>query len=518
MTKLLKLFAVAWLAMLSLGALSAQSSTAQATGTISTRNLNPAGAATALSAVEIGVTGESSLSVHVKDAYTASGGLSAQAMMIDGTWVTLCSSVCTNTFTRATTGQQTATIASGVEDIFAISFPAGAVKVRVTPISGAVTGGATILLQTSTSGGGVSSGGGAGDASNSKLDEVITAINTASPQLPPATGTQSIANSLSMTPATSATFPVSAASLPLPTGAATSANQTPGSATASTDATRVPVSEPDGLQVTGTCTTCSSNQVLFAQSLVGYGSWAVQVTSAGSSSTITYQVSTDSGACSSATNWANILGGLSTGTGSLAGSATSTTAVYTIFPRAAAMCARAITSTPGTGTVTVQASFSKVPYDNLMRQVSVGNSISLNGGQALQGATVATTPGQMGGDARAYNSNPTAVSAGQMARLLTDLFGTLRVYSEWSFSNITTNTTTTVKSGAGVVHTICINTKGATANTATVYDNTAASGTKLGTIDTTTGVGCMTYNAAFGTGLTVVTAAGTAADMTVTYK
>lgn len=89
-----------------------------------------------------------------------------------------------------------------------------------------------------------------------------------------------------------------------------------------------------------------------------------------------------------------------------------------------------------------------------------------------------------------------------------------------SFSNITTNTTTTVKSGAGILWRIVINTKGASANTATVYDNTAGSGTKIGTIDTVTGAtGEIDYGGVnFATGLTIVTATGTAADITVVYS
>ncbi len=86
------------------------------------------------------------------------------------------------------------------------------------------------------------------------------------------------------------------------------------------------------------------------------------------------------------------------------------------------------------------------------------------------------------------------------------------------FSNITTNTTTTVKSGAGILHKVCINTKGASANTATIFDNTAGSGTKMGTLDTTADTACKVYDAAFATGLTVVTATGTAADLTVVYR
>ena len=57
------------------------------------------------------------------------------------------------------------------------------------------------------------------------------------------------------------------------------------------------------------------------------------------------------------------------------------------------------------------------------------------------------------------------------------------------------------------------------ANTATVYDNTAGSGTKIATIDTTLGRAvALILDVAFATGLTVVTATGTAADLTVAYR
>jgi hypothetical protein len=85
----------------------------------------------------------------------------------------------------------------------------------------------------------------------------------------------------------------------------------------------------------------------------------------------------------------------------------------------------------------------------------------------------------------------------------------------YSFTNITTDTTTTVKSGAGFLHTICVNTLAAT-GTATVYDNTAGSGTKIATIGTGTAI-CLIYDVAFATGLTIVTATA-AADITVSYK
>lgn len=84
-------------------------------------------------------------------------------------------------------------------------------------------------------------------------------------------------------------------------------------------------------------------------------------------------------------------------------------------------------------------------------------------------------------------------------------------------NNITTSTTTTVKTGAGFLHAISINTKGATAATATVYDNTAGSGTKLATIDVTANVGTLILDVKFATGLTIVTATGTPGDLTVSY-
>lgn len=88
-----------------------------------------------------------------------------------------------------------------------------------------------------------------------------------------------------------------------------------------------------------------------------------------------------------------------------------------------------------------------------------------------------------------------------------------------SFSHITTNTTTTVKSGAGVLRRIVINTKGSTSNTLTIYDNTTGSGTVIGVIDTVNGAsGHFEYGVNFSTGLTIVTANGTAADVTVIYE
>lgn len=85
------------------------------------------------------------------------------------------------------------------------------------------------------------------------------------------------------------------------------------------------------------------------------------------------------------------------------------------------------------------------------------------------------------------------------------------------FSHIAGAATTVIKSGAGFLHTFIINTKGAAA-TATIYDNTAGSGTVIAIVDLTgvSGTGT-TYDVAFLTGLTVVTT-GTLSDITVSYR
>ncbi len=84
------------------------------------------------------------------------------------------------------------------------------------------------------------------------------------------------------------------------------------------------------------------------------------------------------------------------------------------------------------------------------------------------------------------------------------------------YSNIPTSTTTVVKTGSGLLHAININTIGTT-STVTVYDNTAGSGTKIATLSSVA-QNCLIYDCKFTTGLTIVTAGGAPADITVTYK
>lgn len=90
------------------------------------------------------------------------------------------------------------------------------------------------------------------------------------------------------------------------------------------------------------------------------------------------------------------------------------------------------------------------------------------------------------------------------------------VITAYKYLNITGTATTTVKTGGGILHTICVNTPAAT-ETVTIYDNTAGSGTKIGTITVFASTNpCLTYDVAFATGLTLVTATASS-DLTVSY-
>ena len=82
------------------------------------------------------------------------------------------------------------------------------------------------------------------------------------------------------------------------------------------------------------------------------------------------------------------------------------------------------------------------------------------------------------------------------------------------YNNITTATTTVVKSGPGILYAIMINLTAA--GTITIFDNTSASGNKIGTIKASMPEGMYNYTGLnFTTGLTIVT--GAASDVTIIY-
>ena len=99
--------------------------------------------------------------------------------------------------------------------------------------------------------------------------------------------------------------------------------------------------------------------------------------------------------------------------------------------------------------------------------------------------------------------------------------GILQVETAFSFLNIAAGqATTTVKSGAGTLRAIVFNGPATATSTLVVYDNTAASGTVIARPLATAVVSpvSVTYDLAFGTGLTLITAVANGADMTVVYR
>lgn len=87
----------------------------------------------------------------------------------------------------------------------------------------------------------------------------------------------------------------------------------------------------------------------------------------------------------------------------------------------------------------------------------------------------------------------------------------------YDVSNITSQTTTVLRTGSGILHTITFNKPTAT-TVATIYDGVDTNGTKIGTITVPASPQPVTlhYDVAYTVGLTVVT--GTAdSDITVSY-
>lgn len=87
-----------------------------------------------------------------------------------------------------------------------------------------------------------------------------------------------------------------------------------------------------------------------------------------------------------------------------------------------------------------------------------------------------------------------------------------------AFKNVAGAATTLVKTGPGILVRLIVN-KAVANGVITVYDNTAASGTKIATITNPATLLhsqiSLEYNAAFSTGLTIVTSA--ADDVTAVY-
>lgn len=145
---------------------------------------------------------------------------------------------------------------------------------------------------------------------------------------------------------------------------------------------------------------------------------------------------------------------------------------------------------------------------------------------------------QLNNSSAIYNANPSVRTEGQSGSFQTDSNGDLlvslgtkiagedltddvmKVESQMTYNNISTATTTTIKSGSGFFHALIINKHVAT-GVITIYDSTTATGTKIATI--TAGATVLTdppitaiYDLKFTNGLTIVTSA--AENLTVLYR
>jgi len=209
--------------------------------------------------------------------------------------------------------------------------------------------------------------------------------------------------------------------------------------TAVSSSNPLPVAQTDGLAVSGTAT---SADVLFTTSMLNYESITVQVTSAGTSCTISYETSDDS------TTWVNSAGLNAASIGTSTISPATSTAVITQFPRKA-LYFRARVSTYGSGTVSVVGTLSKSPVAQLGTVVLSG--VSTVGGAVSEGTAATTSPVLVGLEAR--TSSKTSVANASVVRPISTVDGrqVIRLNSipenEWVYAAASggiTNTTTAV--------------------------------------------------------------------------
>ena len=167
--------------------------------------------------------------------------------------------------------------------------------------------------------------------------------------------------------------------------------------TAVSSSNPLPVAQTDGLTVSGTAT---SGAVLFTTSMLNYESITVQVTSAGTSCTITYETSDDG-----VSNWVSASGLVANNTGQNLLSVTSTGTGMSQFARKG-LYFRARVSTYGSGTVTVIGTLSKVPVAQFSGVYTYGTGSE--GGVTINNIT------PVGVEAR--TSSKTNVSSGNFVR------------------------------------------------------------------------------------------------------
>jgi hypothetical protein len=170
--------------LLKVQALSLANADTTATGTITTENLVPAGAATAGSAVSIDFDSKGTVTIQVTGTYT--GALSAQ-ITTDGTnWITPANTV----FKNMTTGANSVTIPSASVGIWQIEV-IGHAKFRLSALA-AVTGTATVALRAAASTSQVSVAGVSTSANQTTGNSSLTSIDSKTPALGQALAASSV--------------------------------------------------------------------------------------------------------------------------------------------------------------------------------------------------------------------------------------------------------------------------------------------------------------------------------------
>jgi len=203
--------------------------------------------------------------------------------------------------------------------------------------------------------------------------------------------------------------------------------------TAVSNGNPLPVAQADGLSVSGTATSAA---VLFTTSMLNYESITVQVTSAGTSCTITYETSDDN------TTWYTCAGLRADNAGLFSDTPTSTTTQMAQFTRKG-LYFRARVSTYGSGTISVVGTLSKAP----VMQMGLVKVV----GQSAEGTSVGSYPIAIACEGR--TSSKTSVATGQVIRPISTVDGRqiVRLNSipenEWQYAAASggiTNTTTAV--------------------------------------------------------------------------
>ena len=277
---------------------------------------------------------------------------------------------------------------------------------------------------------------------------------------------------------TTASIAVTAAALPLPTGASTAALQTSGNASLTSIDTKLPSLDGGYVPVTIKNSSIEISNDAGNPVPVSGTFWQATQPVSGTFWQATQPVSFTRLSSGTDSVTANI--------GTTNGLALDITVDSLLKPSSTLSAVSTITNT-----VTVKA-------DTLVNQT---NAFKVDGSAVTQPVSAVSLPLPTGA---ATETTLAALSA--------------KVVNGYTFHHSASNTTTTIKSGAGVLKRVTVNTIGSASNTCTIYDNTAGSGTIIAVIDPTQAQRTFEYDLVFSTGLTIVTATGTAADLTVVYQ